>query len=360
MNIIDLSDRTNMFYWMTNRKITPEQFIEIFRKRFKTADKAEAIAAAEYGLQKYGLSVKAESIGDWFSSGSVNTSARVKLEDGSEVLIRLHPKHVKNGYFWVEKEVTNEARKHGVKTFETYWVEDSFDKFTSNFILISALEGTDMKAYGKVSTELDAKLVFEIGENTAKLHQSRVKGFGFFRNDIAKNEGRLQGQYDSFAEHIFAGLDEDLEFLVKHKVFTQKQADQCRVILEEHSDLYELEEATIVHNDIADWNVMTNGKEITGLIDWDESFAGDPVMDFAQWSLFFDDARTEHFIAGYNSVSPLPEKYEEKLHLFRLRYVICKLHLRQKRALVEDSEQLQINIKRGLDVMKEEFKYFGI
>jgi fructosamine-3-kinase len=96
------------------------------------------------------------------------------------------------------------------------------------------------------------------------------------------------------------------------------------------------------------------------MVDWDECFAGDPVMDFSAYSLFYGEPRMTWFKKGYQEISELPEQFDEKFQLYKLRYLVSKLHLRKKRLLVYKSENLQILMIRGLEAMGEVFDYFKV
>jgi fructosamine-3-kinase len=361
--IIDLSDRTNMFYWQTNRKITAKQMKKIFLDRRNTVSREDTINAIEYGMTKAGKTItqaKVSKLSDPIPRGSVNNVLKAELNDGSEVVVRMHPYFVQNGYFWSEKVATEEARKKGVPVFKTYYVDDSKKKFDFDYMIMEALPGNTLQDYWPIEKVLDAKLMYETGAYVGMTHKVRPEGFGFFLNEVAKKENRLQGQYETFKAHFYAGLDEDLRFLTKTKLFSGIQAKKIIQIFEKHDDYLDCKNPSLIHNDVADWNELSDGKKITGIVDWDECFSGDPIMDFAQWSLFFDNNRQKHFIEGYKTVAPLPEGYQEKEHFFRLRYVVSKLHLRKKRASVVSSTFLEDVIKRGMDVMREEFKHFGL
>ena len=114
----------------------------------------------------------------------------------------------------------------------------------------------------------------------------------------------------------------------------------------------------LVHNDFADWNVVTDGVKITGVLDWDECIGGDPIMDLACFSLFFKPERFEPFLSGYKSNVTLPKNYNEKIHYFRLRYAISKMALRAKRSLVDPGEFLVKLIEAGKIALANEIAWF--
>lgn len=362
-NIVDLSDRTNMFYWQTNRNITPKQNKQIFLTRHTQVSKTDAIQAIKVGMQTYGLSKKEASviyISDPIALGNINNVFSATLQNGMEIVARMHPRSVKNGYFWVEKVVAEKATEKGVPSYETYYIDDSKKHVDFDFMLMERLPGQAIQHLLPLSQKKIQYLMNELGSLCARFHQVSPNGFGFMSNNIAKNKIELVGQYDRMLDHFYSALDEDLAYLVHESVFTPKHEQVIRSIFSQHEALLSIKKASLIHNDIADWNVLSDGTNITGIIDWDESCAGDPIMDFAQFSLFYDKKRMNPFIAGYESVSPLPDNFERKLHIYRLRYVVSKLHLRKKRSKVDSSPLLVRNLKRGIQVMEEEFSYFNI
>lgn len=361
--IIDLSDRTDMFYWQTNRKISAQQTKDIFLDRHRAVKREDAIAAIEYGMHEAGKSKsdsKVERLDSPIKFGSVNSVFRATLADGTKIVVRMHPYNVKNGYFWVESVATKKAKEFGVPVFETYFIDDSQKKFNFDFMIMEAISGKVMQDMWPIDAKLDKILIEETGKYAALIHKVKPKGFGFFQNGIAKEKGELQGQYRKFSEHVYAGFDEDLDFLTEQKVFSFSQRKKVEKIFSDSADLMKCNDPVLVHNDIADWNQLSNGKHITGMMDWDECFSGDPVLEFSAWSLFFDNKRLRHFIRGYKQVGELPEGYKEKERLFKLRYLISKMHLRKKRLLVVESKFLEERLKHAVKVMKEEFRYFGV
>ena len=117
-------------------------------------------------------------------------------------------------------------------------------------------------------------------------------------------------------------------------------------------------QGSLIHNDIADWNELSDGKSVTGIMDWDECFCGDRLMEVAAYSLFYGEPRLTWFKEGYSKVNKL-EKNEDKFQLFKLRYLISKMHLRKKRSTIDPSPTMKQNIVRGIQEMEEVFDYFG-
>lgn len=366
MKTLDLSNRKNMFYWQTNRDISAEDMKKIFLDRSQAFDKNSVIPAIEYGMQKYGKSMsesKVITLGDLITDGLVNNVLKAKIADGTEVIFRMHPKNVKNGYFWAESIAAQSAKDLGVLTYSTYSIVDDQKKFPFDFMIMEALPGQTMRNFtksGEIEYKWEEQLIRETGRQLGLIHRVKTEGFGFFDNKIARTENLLQGQYNSFDEHIFAALDDDLNYLLKSKKITENQKIKIKKLFNDNISLMNCEQPVLIHADIADWNTLSDGKHVTGIIDWDECFSGDPVMDFSAYSLFFGEPRMTWFKEGYSEINLLPAQFEDKFQIFKLRYLVSKLKLRIKMATVHDSEGLQRNIRRGFEAMKEVFEYFEV
>lgn len=133
------------------------------------------------------------------------------------------------------------------------------------------------------------------------------------------------GIHNTNEEHYLAAIDADEKYHalnpsifdagILHKAF--------KIIRNKLSDTH-CDNPTLVHNDIADWNTIVNGKDVTGILDWDECFSGDPVFEFATLSLFYNDKQMSYIKNGYIKSNTLPEDYDKKFPLYVLRYIINK------------------------------------
>lgn len=359
---LDLSDRSNMFYWQTNRRISARQQKDIFLTRHARLNEELVRKAVAAGMKQAGSSGDDTIVASHdpiLVLGSVNTVVPVRLKSGRKIVIRMHPSEVKNGYFWVEAVATKLAKAAGVPTYETFVVDDTRGSVPFDYMIMTHEQGKPMQDLWPLEPDLEEWLVRETGRYAAMIHTIKPKGYGFFRNDIAKHEGRLQGQYSSLRQHTEAGLEEDLGFLQDSETITASQRKTIEALFTKHGSLLVLKESALIHNDIADWNQLTDGNHVTAMMDWDECVGGDPIMELSAYSLFFGEPRMRWFVRGYEEVRKLGQ-WKEKFELYKLRYLVSKLHLRKKRSLVEDSEFLRGILARGLEAMREVFAYFGV
>ena len=192
-----------------------------------------------------------------------------------------------------------------------------------------------------------------------RLHQVQVDGFGAFDNERAKS-GELVGLHRTFGDAVRAGLPFNLDVLTKEGILTTEQAQSVTTLFSSDNPLLDVRQAILVHNDFADWNLLTDGDDVTGIIDWDECVGGDPASDIACWSTFFDPERLKDFLDGYWQVADKPVDFDERFELLRLRYVVSKMTLRIRRYSWEKTHFMKDKIEVGKVHLAQSLNHFGL
>lgn len=354
-----ISDRSECFYWQTDRKISAEETGMIWKDRHSAITNEELLEKINKQLVDDKLVfINPLDLDAQTSLGNVNSIRVGVLESGKEVIIRCHPKGVKNGYFYAESLAAEVALENGIPAYKTYCIHELEDANDISYQVIEKLDGDTVQYALKGDPKAEENLVIEMGKMMAKLHKIEAAGFGPFDNDLAKS-GKLVGRHNSLKESINASLDENLERLVKYDVLTQGVADRMKELFEDNA-LLDSDVSVLIHNDFADWNLLTDGKTITGVIDWDECVAGNPIQEIACWSTFFDPERIKPFLKGYFSEIKMYDNFEGTFQLMRLRYTISKMALRTKRYTYEKTEFLKGMIEKGTKHLDELAEYFNL
>lgn len=353
VSILDISSRAHSFYWQTDRKISEIQIKHIFQTRHSFFDRESAITALETALHK-----RVKDIIPPIKSGSINSVVKATMNDGVDVIMRMHPNALKNGYFWAEKAIADTAREANVPTYETLAIDDTKKHVPFDFMITSCLTGNNMKHTGPFPPEVDKILIEDTGRLLALTHSIKTNGYGFYDNELAK-KAKLIGIHDSWRDHIYSSLQDNLSYLQKMKAINQNERTTIEKVFKDHDSLFVCDSPRLIHNDLADWNELTDGKKITGFIDWDEAFSGDPICDFSAYSVFYDDVRLHNLIRGYETVSKLPPDFEAKFHLYRLRYIISKLTLRTKRSVFDDTQFLRDFLKYSKELLAKELMWYS-
>lgn len=354
-----IGDRTDCFYWQTDRKISAEEAAMIWKDRHSAITNEELLDKINANLEKDKLAyMKPFDENAQTSLGNVNSIRVGVLESGKEVIIRCHPKGVRNGYFYAESLASKLALENGLPAYKTYLIHELENERDISYQVIEKLDGNTVQSYLKEHSEKEEQLVVEIGKMMARLHKISANHFGPFDNEQAKI-GRLCGIHNSLKDSICAGLAENLERLVKYNILTKEIADKMKELFEDN-ELLHSDVSVLIHNDFADWNLLTDGNTITGIIDWDECVAGNPIQEIACWSTFFDPERIKPFLKGYFSETPIYDNFDEMFELMRLRYTISKMALRIKRYTYEKTPFLKSMIEKGEKHLEELSKIFDL
>lgn len=354
-----ISDRSDCFYWQTDRKISAEEAAMIWKDRHSAITNDELLKNINSELKDNKLSyIKPFDENAQTSLGNVNSIRAGVLESGKEVIIRCHPKGVRNGYFYAESLASNIALDNGIPAYKTYCIHELESDTDISYQVIEKLDGDTVQFCLKGNPEKEEQLVIEMGKTMALLHKIKVDGFGPFDNEQAK-KGILVGKHKSLKDSINAGLDENLERLVKYNILDKEVADKIKKLFEDN-ELLNSNDSVLIHNDFADWNLLTDGNTITGVIDWDECVAGNPIQEIACWSIFFDPERIKPFLKGYFSEMPMYDNFDEIFQLMRLRYTISKMALRIKRYTYEQTPFLKSMLEKGEKHLEELFKIYNL
>ncbi len=355
--MIDLTDRKNIFYWQTDRILSPEDYERIFLKRHDVSDK-ELISVLEKGIKTISgkKEITIELADENVVKGNVNIVRKVIINN-KKYVVRIHPRGVRNGYYFVEKVALDLARAAGIQTPKILEIHLATDKDDMDFMLMTLSSGITMDVFLQKDKSQEVSLLYDAGANMARIHQVKVNNFGAFDNEIAKKSDILVGLHKSYRDFIHIGLDENLDRLVSFNILDNKKAKTMRRVFGKYH--YEpLDGPRLIHNDFADWNLLTDGPGLTGVLDWDECHGGDPIADLACWSTFYDIERMEHFLKGYTSVATLPKDYNSRFHYYRLRYTISKMALRAKRYQVDKSGFIKEKLDVGERALAEELQFF--
>ncbi len=364
MNLTEINknivDRSDLFYWQAERRVTVQEAAEIWKDRHSAIKNDELLKKVNKVLKnEVCVSIDEVDPEKQEANGSVNSNRIGYLKNGKKVIIRCHPRGLRNGYFYVESLAANLLSENGLSTYKTYAIHDCENENDCAFQVIERIDGHNIDNFLQEHPECEQKLVFEMGKTMAKIHRIQVDGFGPFDNELAK-KGVLKGIHKSFYDSVLAGLDFDLDTLVEHKILTTAKAKKYKQLFTNSKDTLSCKQAVLVHNDFADWNLLTDGKTINGVLDFDECVGSDPVTDIACWSLFFTPSRLKIFLDGYFTIAKRPENFEQKFQLLKLRYSLSKMTLRTRRYFYEKSDFMKKMIEVGKESLKAGEDYFGL
>lgn len=225
----------------------------------------------------------------------------------------------------LEQLITDKVALLGIPVNRILYVDITRKDFPFDFQIHEVLPGVDVEDHFEGTKEDYDRMSFMLGTYVARLAELRFERFGrFAAQKIHKNT--LVGTKKSFPDYIAVLLDEDLRFLVDRGLLSIGKAETIQKIFGQYRSVMDIKHGSLVHHDLADHNFMHEGDRITGIFDWENAVVGDPVLDLAScptWTTHYP--REEKLIEGYTSVRALPEHFQEKMHIYRLRTMIWKM-----------------------------------
>ncbi|MBM7566233.1 phosphotransferase family protein [Paenibacillus sacheonensis] len=170
------------------------------------------------------------------------------------------------------------------------------DERTTGALLLSAIQG--MPCAGV----MDEQLPYHIGVVLAMLHEVKAPGYGYHVTDGYKlldpNDWRryIKSNFEKWKEPCKDMLD-------------SKLYDRCILHFDEvFSALPDPDGPCIVHMDFRPGNILVNGSEVAGIIDFESARGGSSEIDFTKVNRYIWEVnpRTKKpFIEGYQSIRPM-------------------------------------------------------
>jgi aminoglycoside phosphotransferase (APT) family kinase protein len=187
-----------------------------------------------------------------------------------------------------------------------------------DFLVLSEVPGESWKRWRRrLDGTTRGRLRRELGELVARLHGIGGTEFGYPRAEVGLRAGTWP---DAFTLMLRAVLDDAARYRVRLPVDAAEilaLADRQRPLLAE------VREPRLVHFDLWEGNIMLaaapDGPRITGLLDAERAFWGDPHAEFVSLSLLDEPAADPDLLDGYRragGVLDLGPGVRRKLRLY--------------------------------------------
>ncbi|MFF2851025.1 phosphotransferase family protein [Streptomyces sp. NPDC058001] len=178
----------------------------------------------------------------------------------------------------------------------------------------------------------------ELGEITARLHTVTGPGFGY--------PGQPLGPLAAGWREAFTGMtDAVLHDAERYAARLPRSVDAIRKVLAAASGvLDDVTRPALVHFDLWQGNLLLAGppgdRRLSGLIDGERMFWGDPVAEFVSLALLADMEDDQDFLAGYASAggeADFSDSVRLRLALYRVYlYLIMLVEVEPRRATPAD------------------------
>jgi aminoglycoside phosphotransferase (APT) family kinase protein len=246
--------------------------------------------------------------------GEVNEVHVAVLTTGQEVVVRVS-RGGPSCRFEAERWAIEAATSVGVPLPTVLGVERTEDASGPLAVCV------ETKVVGRPLDQIDdattrERLTGLAGEVVAALHTIEMPGCGYVRAD-----GSVPVRTWAPVMRL-SHLDPPVEGIVRLAVRHDIPAALVEAAVAElagHDDLFSSVPHRLLHGDLSENHVLTDGTRITGLIDLEQAFAGDPAFEFVRWDYFRQRTPLRWLRAGYDRVADLGADSELRVRLGRLR-----------------------------------------
>jgi aminoglycoside phosphotransferase (APT) family kinase protein len=219
------------------------------------------------------------------TEASYNTVYRLKFADGQGLVLKVAPDPQAPGLTHEHDLIRTEAMFYRatrglIPVPEVVYADDEY-------LLMTECPGDNWFGQREQITVREP-LREELGRIVAELHKVTGTGFGYPQNPLV-----------STWRAAFTGMMTDvLNDAERYQV--PLPVDGIRELVANRADLLDaVRTPVLVHFDLWDGNILIDHGRISGLVDGERAFWGDPAAEFVSLSLFGDIEDDQAFLAGY-------------------------------------------------------------
>jgi len=163
-----------------------------------------------------------------------------------------------------------------------------------------------------------------LGRAIKGLHGIAGTGAGLLDVDSGVTKDRPSGVHESWARHVFQGLDRHIEICRQVRAMTADEEIRARRRLDDIKPLLAGRPMRFLHGDTNNDNLFLRDDGEVVMIDWDDAMVGDPLYDVAMWATFHPPRRHQAFFTGYGISGDLRDVYGRLFAAYFLRISLAK------------------------------------
>jgi aminoglycoside phosphotransferase (APT) family kinase protein len=317
----------------------PQQEIDSYKTRYTDFDQS-TIEPIICGF--FGSSTQVKSISPSGKFGTSHVIYFVELGDEQRYVFRANcgvgPPEIA---MMAEKLIADRLQKQDIPVNHVLFADISRTLYPFDYQIVEMMDGGDIELTFTGTKEEYDRLSYELGTLIARLGMVKTEGFGRWMLG-GVNNGKLIGRKSTMSEYVSVYVPQDIAHLVGAEILTKEQGERIEAAFTKYAPYINEGTPSIVHYDLADHNLMTNGTNITAIFDWEASVSGDIILDLASaptWKTMYP--REELLLAGFRSVTALPRYFEEKYRIYLLRTLLWKMAYALKRGAMNEERKMK-------------------
>jgi len=315
------TSRSNIYYWKCDNPLPVEEKL-VYNRKYEVADIRPLVT--EIGREFF----QTEEVRVRSAGGEGNHYTYVIEAGGREVFFRADDGKIADDYMVAEGAAMRLAQQHGVRVPEVYHCDVSLARHPVRFQIMELLAGQPLNNFHRRQTLDKESVGAELGTMLARLHGVQLDGFGFLDTRVLLDTGRLKGLDLSNRDFFGKRLDDHLRQLRDSGFLTAAQAGDIEKVLVRHMHLLDIPQGSLLHKDIAFWNIIGTENRIEAIIDWDDAIIGDPADDLAVLRCFFGDDILGPVYRAYAEIHPMDDAFRLRTSLYLVRNMLWKAVIR--------------------------------
>lgn len=258
-------------------------------------------------VAKYFTPLRMESFHE-LTEGYFNMAYEIHLSNEEQVILKIAPSkemcvmtYEKNIMFSEVEAMKLAIRHGGIPVPKMIGYDDSCTICDSPYFFMEKLEGKSLNAVkDSLSREQINRIHVETGEINKRINDILGPVFGY------PGQPEFQGKewYPIFHKMMEAGVNDAQSGNVDLKI---PISQMWRCLDRDKAVFDEVTEPKLVHWDCWDGNIFVEAEKVTGIIDWERSLWGDPLMEVG-FRTFSDNT---YFQKGYG-IKSLTEKQKRR------------------------------------------------
>lgn len=207
-----------------------------------------------------------------------------------------------------EAQVAELVRARGVPAPEVLAL-DADDELGA-YLIMRQVEGSPVEA--------DDRVFREVGAHLRVIHKIELDGFGWLGHLAPE---RLAGPAETWSEALALGV-ENLAPVVAAGLLPPDTFEAVAGAFDRHRDVTDsVTRARLVHSDVHPRHVFAHQGCLSGIIDWGDVGAGDPLFDLGRL-LRADPRALELALAGYGETPYDAQDLNRRLHLYAVAFIV--------------------------------------
>ncbi|MFI6763385.1 phosphotransferase family protein [Micromonospora sp. NPDC050417] len=245
-------------------------------------------------------------IAQWreLTEGHYNVAYAIQLADGADLVLKIAPppglKLLSHEVDLMRTEIDffRRARAGGVAVPEVVFADTERDLVGSDFVFLSRIDGVALNTVRDTLSPTGLAAVrAQVAAETAHLHTITGPAYGYPLRNSRSWQPTWRMAFEAMVRDI---LDDALRLGTRLPI----GVDEIGARLRRADLLDQVDRPALIHFDLWDGNVFVlpdgvGGATVTGLIDGERAFYGDPVAEFVSMTLLRDPAELPDLVAAY-------------------------------------------------------------